>query len=150
MDYFKIQNNLLKLACKKDNLYDFNYKIEEEHVILAHRYYLVRIPVNEWYLDIEKIFDNKPPIKFDVNRITDNTTGIRLTNESVILPDKRTVRKFVNKDGQGIYVDDKYLKIFTSDKYDQLYYESSTPKAPVIINSEVGGFLGVILPVNMG
>ena len=150
MDYFKTQNNLLKLACKRDKIYDFNYKVEDDHVILIHKYYIVRIPVNEWFLDIEKIFDNKPPIKFDVNKITDNATEIRLTNESVILPDKRTVRKFVNKEGQGIYVDEKYLKIFTNDKYDHLYFEGTTPKDPIIINSEVGGFLGLILPVSMG
>ena len=149
MDYFKIQNNLLKLACKGGKLYDFNYKVEDNHVILIHKYYIVRIPVNEWFLDTEKIFDNKPPIKFDVNRMTDSVTGIKLTNESVIA-DKKTLRKFVNKDDQVIYIDENYLKIFTSDKYDHLYFEGSTPKAPVIINSEVGGFLGVILPVNMG
>lgn len=147
MDYFKIQNNLLKLACKKDNLYSFNYNVEKEHVILTHVCYLVRIPVNEWFLDTEKIFSSKTPINFDYKKITDNVTRIKLTNDLVI-QDKKTLRKFVNKDGQGIYVDENYLKIFTNDKYDHLYYEGSTPKAPVIINSESDGFLGVILPVN--
>ena len=149
MDYFKIQNNLLKLACKRDNLYKFKYKIENKHVILITDYYIVRIPVNEWYLDIEKIFDNKPPIKFDVNKLTDNVTEIKLTNDLVIV-DKKTFRKFVNKSGQDIYVDENYLKIFTNDKYDHLYFEGSTPKDPIIIKSEVGGFLGVILPVKKG
>ena len=149
MDYFKIQNNLLKLACKRVNLYKFKYKIENKHIILITNYYIVRIPVNEWYLDIEKIFDNKPPIKYDVNILTDSVTEIKLTNDLVIV-DKNTLRKFVNKDGQGIYVDENYLKIFTNDKNDHLYFEGSTPKSPIIINSEVGGFLGAILPVNMG
>ena len=149
MDYFKIQNNLLKLACKRDNLYKFKYKIENKHVILITNYYIVRIPVNEWYLDIEKIFDNKPPIKYDINILNDSVNGIKLTNDLVIV-DKNTLRKFVNKDGKGIYVDEKYLKIFTNDKYDHLYFEGSTPKDTIIINSEVGGFLGAILPVNMG
>ena len=145
MNYFKMQNNLLKLACKGDNMCDFNYNVEDDHVILLHKYYIVRIPVDEWYLDIEKIFDNKPPFKFDVNRMKDNATRIKLTNESVI-EDKKTLRKFVNKDGQGIYIDENYLKIFTSDKYDHLYFEGSTCKYPVIINSDLGGFLGAILP----
>ena len=147
MNYFKMQNNLLNLACKGDKLCDFNYKVEDDHVILINKYYIVRIPVNEWYLDIEKIFNNKPPIKYDINKITDNATRIKLTNESLIV-DKKTLRKFVNIDGQNIYIDEKYLKIFTSDRYDHLYFESSNPKCPVIINSDLGGFLGAILPVS--
>lgn len=145
MNYFKMQNYLLKLACKKDKLHDFNYKVEDEHVILILKYYIVRIPINEWYLDIKKIFDNKPPIKFDFNIMTDNASIIKLTNESVIV-DKITLRKFVNKEDQIIYINENYLKIFTSDRYEHLYFEGSTPKDPIIISSDLGEVLGYILP----
>ena len=145
MNYFKLQNNLLKQVCKGDKIYNFNYKVEDDHVILIHKYYIVRIPVNDWYLDIKKIFDNKPPIKFDVNRMNDTGTIIKLTDE-LLLVDKRTLRKFVNMDAQGIYIDENYLKIFTNDRYEHLYFRGGTPKDPIIINNDLGEFLGVILP----
>lgn len=149
MNYTKIQTDLLKLVSKDNNLRDFNYKVDDNRFYLIHAHYMVVIPDSEWLLDTDKVFNNKIPLNINIDKFfcLKDMEPLTLTNKKAIV-DKRSLVRFVNKENQNIFIDEKLLNIFNNDKHDFLYFKGTTSKAPVYVYNCVDEWLGLILPVN--
>jgi len=150
MNYLKVQQNLLKAADARDGWKhkDFNiyYFITEDKVWMCPEgQWIIGIPRNQFYLDIDKIWKDIKPIQgetflkepgdlkpaVDTNSIVQSTTFQKKTN----------LHKFM-VDDKAIYVKEDYLKFFESDAH----FEGTNDRSPLYVyeNNEL---VGLILPV---
>lgn len=151
MKYDKIQAELLKIAYKLDGIKtDFNYKVEDDAIIIVHNYYAVVIPKLLWFLDTDKVFRNKLPLSIDMRKFTDELDFITDTRTTVTDLSAKPLHVLINKRGENIYINENYFKIFTNDKYDFLIFKGGSPKNPVAIFNQNEQLLGIIMPVNYG
>lgn len=148
MNYDKIQVDILKAAYSHKMTLE-GYMVEDDNVIVLDNKYAVIIPKDSWYLDTNKVFNNRPPMRLDLKKFTDNADQwLKDTGMSKRTPDgKGTLHIFVNEQDEKIYIDERLLKIFQNDKYDKLSYRGSTYNAPVILYDDMVNCLGLILPV---
>lgn len=149
MNYYKIQADLLKASLRDSVLATRKliYMHSGRCFYLIANAYVVVIPDDQWLLDTEKVFKNKIPANIDFKRFINDVKDIKLTNERKLVDDRVLIR-FINDEKQHIYIDEKFLKIFQTDKYEKLSYKGTTPRAPIFIYNDLGEWLGLILPVN--
>lgn len=127
MKFDKIQAEFLKLAYSNNIKYQLNYKLGEDWVAVIHPHYLAVIPKSEYFLNTERVFNEKPPMNLKFDLFTDNTKPCRDTGITCKCENGR-LHKFSAEDGTSVYVDEKYLKLFTPEKSDEIHYTCKTLK----------------------
>lgn len=151
MNYLKVQQNLLKMADARDGWKhkDFNiyYFITEDKVwIIPKGQWIIGIPKNQFYLDIDKIWKDVKPLQGetflkstrDLKPVVDTNSIVQVT----IFQKKMNLHKFM-VDDKTIYVKEERLKFFDTDSH----FEGSDSRSPLYVyeNNEL---VGLILPVN--
>lgn len=144
MNYLKIQQNLLKAVDAKHKSFNTYYCVTEDKVwVIPEGVWMMGIPKNLFYLDVDKIWKDIQPFKIEtlfkdtwnLKSAVDSKSIIQVTN-------KMNLHKFV-VDNEEVYINEKYLKFFDPDAR----FEGRNRKAPLYVyeNDEL---VGLITPVN--
>ena len=149
MNYLKVQQNLLKAADARDGWKhkDFNsyYFITEDKVWMCPKEgkWMIGIPKNQFYLDIDKIWKDVKPIQGETFlKDTGDLKPAVDTNSIVQVMKKMNLHKFV-VDNEAIYIQEEYLKFFDPDAH----FKGTKHNAPLHVY-ENGELVGLICPVN--
>ena len=151
MNYLKVQQNLLKAADARDGWKhkDFNiyYFITKDKVWMCPKgEWIIGIPKNQFYLDIDKIWKDINPIRGetflkdtgDLKPAVDTNSIFQVS----IFQKKMNLHKFM-VDDKAIYVKEDRLKFFEPDAH----FEGTNGRSPLYVY-EGNELVGLILPVN--
>lgn len=151
MNYLKVQQNLLKAADARDGWKrkDFYvaYSVMDDRVwVCPEGYWMMGIPKNQFYLDVDKIWKNVKPIPGET--LLKDTGDLKPAVDTKSIVQVTTCKKKVNLhkfvvDNEAIYVQEEYLKFFDPDAH----FEGTKHNAPLHVY-ENGELVGLILPVN--
>ena len=155
MKYLKLQNDIIKAkdaALTKDKRSPFSYGIfdkwngEKFIGVIINGNYVILIPIDKFYLNIDYVFENDKP--FDFKKFIDDDaldfckpaedTGLIKT----VADNKRV--KILETETDIIWISVDNLKYFDEDVIE---YMGTYKKSPVYV-CEDGILAGMILPVN--
>lgn len=151
MKYWKFQQDLLKDVEARDGWRrkDFRYpwfEMAGAVFVCPHGHYIVRIPLELWYLNTGKVFKTAPWqgehwVKgFDE---LDEAVDTHATFDCVVYGKKKKLHKFT-VGSEAVYVDERYLKYF--DLADSAF-RGTNKKSPIYV-FENEAMVGCVSPVN--
>ena len=149
--YVKLQTNIIKAFDKyrfTNKKSDFPYLLDQycdNIIIIIDTHYALSIPKIFWYLDNEKIFENRTT-KIISRFIDDNKSNACVeyfkTNECII-SDKTKLVKFTTNSKMAIYLNEKYIKWFN---FSRCTFKGRGKKDPVLVFDDINNLEGIILP----
>lgn len=147
MNYLGVQNMILKAKedeRKKGKPFDFRYETIDDKIMITDRRTMWVIPLEAFYLDIEKVFDKEPLKIFKkmlgglIDAQVVNETGEYKKYEGMM-----TTR--LAGDGFDVWIDEKKLKYF--DKNGLAFMAAAENSVVYVHEDEV--LVGLVMPVKL-
>lgn len=147
MNYLGIQNMILKAKedeRKKGKPFDFRYEIVDDKILITDTHTAWMIPLEAFYLDVEKVFD-KEPLKI-FKKVFNGLTDAQVVMETGDC--KRLDKCIVTRlscDGFDVWIDEKKLKYF--DKNGLAFMAAAENSVVYVLEDETP--VGLVLPVKL-
>lgn len=158
-NFGKLQNDVLTAAAKREMngtyfkwLYG-NVKINNgKCAVLCDGYAAWFIPASCYFLDNERVFDGRQPLKAE--RFIENVESAAPVYDTGITTEfndgkknNRKCRVLKMENNEEIWIDTVFLKYFDVNC---MHFTGTGPKAPVYCYNEYNQLIGLVLPVNHG